>query len=278
MPLVLPTEKTKPVQDLHKILALLYGISKIGKSTLCSRIQNAVFLSTEPGLNNLEVFKLDIGSWEELLEACALLKKGEHAFTTVVVDTADNALLMCRDYIIRKNGIRDLGDDNNKGHALVNNEFQRVMTKLAQLPYGLFIVSHAAEREIKTRTAKYTKIGPTLSAKASQIAMGLVDLILYCDVEVQTDSDGNVTERRVIRTKPTSEYEAGDRTGKLPATLPLSYAALLEAWNKVKGVVPVPANGNGTAAQPVEQPATPTDATPATPELTAAVPTAAERS
>ena len=40
--------------------------------------------------------------------------------------------------------------------ALINNEFYRVLTKLAFLPYRLFLVSHVQEKEIETRTGKST--------------------------------------------------------------------------------------------------------------------------
>jgi hypothetical protein len=33
----------------------------------------------------------------------------------------------------------------------------------------------------------------------------------------------------VLRTKPAKHYEAGDRTGRLPETLPLDYAAFTAA-------------------------------------------------
>lgn len=34
---------------------LIYGPTKIGKSTWCSYAENALFLSTEPGLNRIVV-------------------------------------------------------------------------------------------------------------------------------------------------------------------------------------------------------------------------------
>ncbi len=50
----------------------------------------------------------------------------------------------------------DLG--YGKGYALVNNEFHRVLTKLAHLPYGLVLISHAQEIEIETRTGRLSEV------------------------------------------------------------------------------------------------------------------------
>ena len=150
----------------------------------------------------------------------------------MIIDTVDNAYKFCADYILKKFKIEhesDLG--YGKGYAIVNNEFQRVLTKLAFLPYGLFLVSHAKEIEVETRTGKYTRIVPTLPDKARKIVLGMVDMVLYCDLETSVGDGGEQRTRRVIRTKPSRDYEAGDRTGRLPETLDLDFAKFFEAFN-----------------------------------------------
>ena len=96
---------------------------------------------------------MPIQSWDQLLAACGEIAEGKHPFKTIIVDTVDNAYRMCADHVCAKFKIEhesDLG--YGKGWALINNEFHRVHTKLAFLPYGLFLVSHSVEREIETRT------------------------------------------------------------------------------------------------------------------------------
>ena len=254
---MLPTKKSPPKQDLADLTVLVYGPSKIGKSTWCSRSEKALFLATEPGLNSLEVFHVPIRTWEELLAACGEIAEGKHPFKTVILDTVDNAYRMCSDYICAKFKIEhesDLG--YGKGWALINNEFQRVLTKLAFLPYGLFLVSHSQEKEIETRTGKYIRIVPTLPDKARKIVLGMVDLILFCDLEVTSDESGKPVYRRVMRTKPNPHYEAGDRTGRLPETIDLNFQAFMEAFNKPaaapRASAPrsVPALGDGQDEKP----------------------------
>lgn len=231
MPL-LPTAKTQPKPNLADLTVLVYGQTKIGKSTLCSNADNALFLATEPGLNALDVYQTPIQTWEDLLNACAEIGEGKHGFKTVVIDTIDNAYKFCTDYILRKFKVEHESDlAYGKGYAIVNNEFQRVLTKLAFLPYGLFLISHAKEIEVETRTGKYTRIVPTLPDKARKIVLGMVDMVLFCDLEVATGEDGAQSVRRVIRTKPSLYYEAGDRTGRLPETIDLDFRKFLDAFN-----------------------------------------------
>ena len=68
MPL-LPTTKTAPKNSLTDLTVLVYGQTKIGKTTLCSQAEGALFLATEPGLNALDVFQVPIrGAWVLILE------------------------------------------------------------------------------------------------------------------------------------------------------------------------------------------------------------------
>jgi hypothetical protein len=239
MPL-LPTTKTQPKPDLADLTVLVYGQTKIGKSTLCSQADSALFLATEPGLNALDVYQVPIQSWEDLRKACAEIVEGNHPFKTVILDTIDNAYKFCTEYILAKFKVEhesDLG--YGKGYALVNNEFQRVLTKLAFLPYGLFLISHAKEMEVDSRTGKYMRVVPTLPDKARKIVLGMADMVLFCDLEAVSGEKGEQSMRRVIRTKPSLYYEAGDRTGRLPETLELDFGKFKECYNAATVAAPM---------------------------------------
>ena len=238
---ILPTTKTPPKPSLSDLTVLCYGKTKLGKTSFCSQADGAIFLATEPGLNALEVFQVPILSWEDLLAACAEIGEGKHPFKTVVIDTVDNAYRFCTEYILRKYKVEHESDlAYGKGYAIVNNEFQRVLTKLAFLPYGLYLISHAKEIEVETRTGKYTRIVPTLPDKARKIVLGMVDMVLYCDLDVSAGAEGEPVIRRVIRTKPSLYYEAGDRTGRLPETIELDYRKFLEAFQAAASAPPKP--------------------------------------
>lgn len=251
MTLTLPTAKTKPATELGKQTILLYAPPKLGKSTFASQFPEAMFFECEPGLNHLEVFKVPTYKWEDFLEVCKLVAKGDHNFKTLVIDTVDNAFKMCSDYVCSKHGIDYEGDlGHGKGWALVKNEWHRVLTRLASLPYGLILISHALDKTIETRTGEYTKTQPSLPDRARNVVLGLVDIILYGDSVSRKDAAGNVTIDRVLRSKPHPTYEAGDRTGRLPEVLPLDYEAFVSAFNKPipESNTQSPAPGKGSAA------------------------------
>ena len=229
----LPTQKTPARNLVSDLSVLIHGKPKIGKSTWCSGAEKALFLATEPGLNSLDVYQQPITSWEEMMEMCQLIAAGKHEFKTIIIDTIDNAFKLCSKYVCEKHNVEHESDlDYGKGYAYVNNEFQRAIVKMAYLPYGLYLISHSQDKEIKTRTGKYTKVIPTLPDKASKIITGMVDIILYCDLVSEKNENDEVIAKRVTKTTPSLYYEAGNRVG-LPETIDLNYQNFLVEFQKL---------------------------------------------
>ncbi len=236
MTVTLPQAKAKPNRDLSSKTILLYGPPKIGKSTLASRFPDALFMECEPGLGELEVFKVPTHNWTDFLAACKLVAEGNHKFKTIVVDTIDNAFKSCSEHVCHENNVQYEGDlSHGKGWALVKNEWHRVLTRLASLPYGLVLISHSVDKRMETRTGEVTKTQPSLPDRARAVVLGLVDMVLYCDTVACKGEGGAVEIQRIMRTKPHPRYEAGDRTGRLPEVLPLDFGAFKAAFDGKAG-------------------------------------------
>jgi hypothetical protein len=63
-----------------------------------------------------------------------------------------------------------------------------------------------------------------------------------------TGEEGAQNIRRVIRTKPSLYYEAGDRTGRLPETIDLDFKQFLEAFTAAVTPLKSPAQAKPAAA------------------------------
>ncbi len=189
---MLPQQKTPPRVDLSNQTILIYGSPKIGKSSFASATEDALFLATEAGLNHLNVYQAPITSWNDLLVICKEIADGKHNFRSIVLDTIDNSYRFCCTYVCEQNGIKHESDmPYGKAYALINNEFQRVLTKLSLLPQGLILISHAKTREIDGRTGKFSRHEPSLPEKIKRIVLGMCDLILFFDTEDLTDRRSN---------------------------------------------------------------------------------------
>ena len=228
---MLPVEKSKRIIELSQQVILIYGRAKIGKSTLCSKFDSPLFIATEPGLNHLEVFKVNVNKWEKFLEACKDIADGKHKFKTIIIDTVDELITFCSDWVCRENGIHHPSElPHGKGWHLVTSELRRALVKLASLPYGLVLVSHSELVEVETKTRKYTRYTIPVGGKNKNIILNMVDIILFIDSEIPKDGE----ERRLIRTKPSMFYEAGDRSNLLPDIMPLDYKELAKHFQPKK--------------------------------------------
>ena len=211
----LPTKRSEKVTDLSQQIILVYGRPKIGKSTLCSKFSDALFLATEPGLSQLEVFKVNVTTWKGFLEACKEIAQGNHGFKTIVIDTVDNLIPLLVSYIEEMNEVDYIGDiPHGKGWFLATQELRRVLTKLAMMPYGLVLVSHSKQEEIETKTKKYNRFTIDLSGKNQNAVLNLMDIILFMDSEMKGGE-----EIGVMRTKPSLYWEAGDKSKRLPESI-----------------------------------------------------------
>lgn len=226
----LPTKKTEPQADLKDMPILIYGKPKIGKSTFASQAEDALFLATEAGLNHLSVYEMRITSWEDLVKAYEDVRKGDHRFKTIVIDTIDNAYAFCLEHFCKKYGMDHPSDQAyGKGWALVNGPFKAMLNRFALLPYGFIMISHEREKELTTRTGPAIKITPSLSGSILETVTSFAEMILYFTVEEGIDKEGNPSTRRIIRTRPAKNYEAGKRGEQLPDPLDLDFNAFLSA-------------------------------------------------
>jgi len=241
--MVLPTQTTKISTTLNSRIQLWLGGPKIGKTVQASRIPGgALFLAFEPGHDHVECFKLAIGSWMEMLGACAQLAKAQKTgadlpYHTVVIDTASEAFERCREHVLNENGIQHETDlSYGKGSALVRDEFRRVITKLCNLGFGVVMIAHVDTFTKKVKRGKeyveHQQDRARLSKSASEIIPPMADLILFFAKEW---NDQAQKWERVIYTQGSDAFQAGVRyppnwTVGLPARLPMSYKALAEAW------------------------------------------------
>ena len=215
--------------SLSKQVILIYGRAKVGKSTFCSHFEKPFFIATEAGLGQLEVKKVNCNNWKTFLEACKAIAEGNHGYKTIIVDTIDNLVDFCSESVCKDNGVNHPSElPHGKGWHLVTYELRRAITKLASLPYGLVLVSHSVKEEIETKIKKYSRWTIFVSGKNKNIFLNMSDIILFVDSKIGSDGE----EVRLIRTKPSMNWEAGDRSGRLPAEMKLDYKELVKYFEK----------------------------------------------
>jgi len=233
-------KESKGFADWHENTIFIYGTPKIGKSTFASKFPDALFLQTEEGTKHLSTKAWKLKSWETFINALGAIEKNikDCPFKTIVIDTVDNLAGMADSYICSKYSLNTLGDlDYGKAFSYYTKEFTKQIARLLNIGLGVVFISHSESKEVRvgpfvdengnikpeTVDLKQWMIIPTVERRACSFIQGLADIILYMETNRQ--------DERVVHAQPSAAFLAGDRSGRLPSVLPLSYQSVVDAYN-----------------------------------------------
>ena len=230
-------QKNKISRDLGIYMCYWYGNSKTGKSTLCAKLygDDALFICTEKGYNALNIFAVDLTSWNETNGLLRQLKDQnvKDKFKVIVIDTVDILYDLAISYILEINACNDLSDKPfGKLYSEVDKIFNNFLLEITRMGYGLALIGHAKTQSKLAKKGKnevesdYTI--PSLARRGYQIVANMVDNIFY--VTIDYDEEGNRV--RVLKTRETSEFFAGSRFKYLPETILLDADVLKEEMQK----------------------------------------------
>lgn len=217
-------------RDLKGKLVMLYGMPKVGKTSLSAQFPKNLILGFEHGWNALaNAYAVDISSWAEFKRYLKQLDKPEakEKFNTVTIDTIGIAWTACEAYICQQNGVQKVSDIPwGAGYAACTKEFESVLRKIIQGGYGLVIIAHDEIR--KEQGVNDTEIlchNPNIPKRAYGIVNQLVDIIGYIDCEY----DGQGGSHRFIYTRQTPTIMAGSRFPYLKPKIEFGYQQLVDA-------------------------------------------------
>lgn len=182
----LPSVPSEASDDMGDYTTLLYGVKKIGKTSMCQYFDMAFFIMLEPGAKALSVYQTCdedgrprvVKTWAEFKQWVVLLEK-EKRFKTIIVDTVDRLFKLCERHVCQKLAISHPSEEEwGKGWGAIRDEFDEwVLGRLMGMGKGVVFISHAKEAEIKTRVGDvYHKITSTMSNQAKEAIEGVVDL------------------------------------------------------------------------------------------------------
>lgn len=183
----LPTAPSVPCSELGDFIMLLYGLEKIGKTSLAAMFPDAFFLMFEPGGKSLRIYQRPVNKWDDFLQYILQLEKDKR-FKTVVIDTIDLCYKMCEAHVCKQMGIDHPSDeDYGKAWGRVTDEFARLISRLARIGKGVIFISHSKEQTIRRKGGSEThRIVPTMASGARRVIEPMVDIWCYYDY----DADG----------------------------------------------------------------------------------------
>lgn len=231
---------------------VLYGTEGIGKSTFAANAPAPIFLTTEDGVDYLDVASLSIGSVDEFVDACRMIATETHDFKTVVVDSVSAMEPLVWAQVCRNenaSSIEKVGGGYGKGYTIAAEEWARLLGILdrvrTEANVGLILIGHVAEKQVTPPDADpYRRYDLDLNRQAAAEIVRWADGVLFAHQPVavkekkvgfnQTASRGVPMGERVVGVTETPAYKAKNRWG-LTGTLPLDFPAFASAMQDAIG-------------------------------------------
>lgn len=188
--------------------AIIYGMSGIGKTVLCSTAPSPIILNAERGLLSLagkDIASAEINSLQDMQEAFQFLKKGDHEFKSVCIDSiSEIAEKILVEY-------KQEERDPRAAYGRMADEIIAIVRRFKELPMHVFFI--AKQGRIEDAFSGKTNYGPSYPGQVlSQNLSYHLDLVLAMRIGKH---EGN--EYRYLQAKADIQYEAKDRSGRLDA-------------------------------------------------------------
>jgi hypothetical protein len=172
----------------------IYGGHGIGKSTLASQFPAPIFISTEDGLDSLDVTSFPKAqTLSDVVNSIKTLLKEEHAFRTVVVDSVD---WLIEPLIV--NSVNSQHDEKEqaygKGQMFVAEEFREILQGLDALRLrkgmNVVLIAHAAVVKFEDpRTEPYDRYQPKLPNRCNALLQEWADVLAFAAFKVIIKKD-----------------------------------------------------------------------------------------
>lgn len=187
---------------------VIYGGHGIGKSTLASKFPNPIFISTEEGLDSLDVVSFPKANHvNDVVESIKTLIKEDHEFKTVVIDSVDwlvEPLIVGN--VEATHDAKDLA--YGKGQMMVAEEFREILQGLDVLRtkrnMNVVLIAHAAVVKFEDpRTEPYDRYQPKLPNRCNALLMEWADVLAFAAFKViirKSDTGFNNQKTRGVTT------------------------------------------------------------------------------
>lgn len=229
-------KRTSPKDlTLEELKVYLYGPTKIGKTTFCSRLDGNLFIATEDGQSFIEdAAVVRIHNWKDFLTLLRDMQQhpGEFAeFKVFTVDTVDTLYRFCFAYVCKTLGI-DYPRDGNFGSdwAAIKQEWSMKVADLLSMDKGIYFIGHSKMMEEVPRSGKFETF-PMLPANGGHLIKSMCDFefaALWVDKRVPTVLPSGKKGHKMTRvprmlTRATVGSTAGNRLGSLPEEMDINF-------------------------------------------------------
>lgn len=221
---------------------LMFGTEGVGKSTFSASAPSPIFIAAEDGLSELDVASFpEPESFEDVLQCIRLLRRENHSYQTLAIDTVDWLEPVIWASLCAANNWSSIESPGyGKGYVAATDSWRRLLVELdglrADKGMEIHLLAHSTIKTFQNPAGDdYSRYEMKLHRGAASLLKEWVKAVLFAVDEEFTEKDspkarakGVSTGRRVVHTTRCAAWDAKNRYG-LPATLPLAYQDYAEA-------------------------------------------------
>lgn len=226
------------------IKTVIYGAEGVGKTSLAAKFPNPLFLDTEGGTSRLNVRRIKIKNWDELLASVKEVIANPEVCKSLVIDTADWAESFCIDYICakyRQASIESFG--YGKGYTYIQEEFGeflKLLNRLTEVGINPVIIAHGKPRkfELPDEQGAFDRYETKLTKQVAPLIKEWCDMLLFCNYKtfvVTTENNAKKAQggKRVMYTTHNPCWDAKNRFD-LPDELDLDFASIAHLFSDIE--------------------------------------------
>lgn len=156
MAIELPREKVPAVTQDPRYL-ILFGLPKVGKTTVLSTLNNNLILDFEDGSDYIEALKIKIHSLKDLKETCKAIKDAGNPYKYITIDTITAveemvkpvAIQLYRNSPVYSDKYADVTDvallPNGSGYSFWRKSLEAVIDLVSSCTSNLIICGHVKD-------------------------------------------------------------------------------------------------------------------------------------
>ena len=188
----------KVTQDPKNLI--IYGVPKIGKTTLLATLENNLIIDIEDGSDYVEALKVKVKNIKELMELCTEIKKADKPYKFITIDTV-TALeefakpLALKLYKESPQGQNFLGTDvltaaHGAGWGFLRTAIEKLISLISECADNIIIVGHVKDKSINSAegSTEASIKEFDLSGKTGRILAAKSDAIGF----IHRDNDSNL--------------------------------------------------------------------------------------
>ena len=203
---------------------IVYGVEGGGKSTLISYAPSPLYLDCENGTLRLNVRRIIITNWDDLLAAVRYVLQNPTICKTLCIDTADWAEIFAIQYVCNKNKVASIeAIPYGKGYTYVADEFSallRLLNEVKELGINVVFLAHSkrVKVDLPEEMGSYDKYEMKLSRQTSPLLKEWCDALLFLNFKILVVTDPNNVKKatggkRTLYCNHSAVFDAKNRFG-----------------------------------------------------------------